>query len=319
MGTKTVLNEFVAYLNFAALPPDTFAPRSRLILTYALCGFANFGSLGIVIGGLGVMVPERRHEVVALGMRSILSGTLATCMSGAVVGAAGGDRGGNTVDGRRPSVSSLRGIVAAGHPQAAQAGAAILRAGGNAFDAAAATAAALNVTEPYMSGLAGMGMATCYIAAERRVRTLDFITRVPSEFPAGRFTDREELARGPIAAGTPGNLAGWCELVRAYGRKSLAEVFAPAIALARDGFPLVEYNVSAINDTVAEFKGRHAFYDDWARTYTGGGDATIRQGAAPARPGAHLRGDRRRRAALPAWRRAGQARSSRMSAAWAAA
>src|SRR3984957_15899721 len=86
MGTKTVLNEFVAYVDFSALPPDTFMPRSRLILTYALCGFANFGSLGIVIGGLGVMVPERRHEVVALGMRSILSGTLATCMSGAVAG-----------------------------------------------------------------------------------------------------------------------------------------------------------------------------------------------------------------------------------------
>jgi CNT family concentrative nucleoside transporter len=90
MGTKTVLNEFVAYLNFSALPPDTFAPRSRLIVTYALCGFANFGSLGIVIGGLGAMVPERRHEVVALGMRSILSGTLATCMSGAVAGVLAG-------------------------------------------------------------------------------------------------------------------------------------------------------------------------------------------------------------------------------------
>jgi gamma-glutamyltranspeptidase/glutathione hydrolase len=180
------------------------------------------------------------------------------------------------VDGKRPSVSSLRGIVAAAHPQAAQAGAAILRAGGNAFDAAAATAAALNVVEPYMSGLAGMGMATCYIAAERRVRTLDFITRVPLEFPAGRFTNREELSRGPIACGAPGNLAGWCELVRAYGTKSLAEVYAPAIALARDGFPLVEYNVSAINDTVVEFKGRHGFYDEWARTYTvGGGDATL--------------------------------------------
>jgi CNT family concentrative nucleoside transporter len=86
MATKTVLNEFVAYLNLSTLPPDTFAPRSRLILTYALCGFANFGSLGIVIGGFGAMVPERRHEVVALGLRSILSGTLATCMSGAVVG-----------------------------------------------------------------------------------------------------------------------------------------------------------------------------------------------------------------------------------------
>jgi concentrative nucleoside transporter, CNT family len=86
MGTKTVLNEFVAYLNFSALPPDSFGPRSRLIITYALCGFANFGSLGIMIGGLGVMIPERRHEVVALGLRSILSGTLATCMSGAVAG-----------------------------------------------------------------------------------------------------------------------------------------------------------------------------------------------------------------------------------------
>jgi soluble P-type ATPase len=155
--------------------------------------------------------------------------------------------------GKRPSVSSLRGIVAAAHPQAAQAGAAILRDGGNAFDAAAATAAALNVVEPYMSGLAGMGMATCYIAAEQRVRTLDFITRVPSEFPAGRFTDREQLSRGPIATGTPGNLAGWCELVKRYGRKQLADVFAPAIDLARNGFPLTEYNVSAISDTAAEF------------------------------------------------------------------
>jgi concentrative nucleoside transporter, CNT family len=90
MGTKTVLNEFVAYLNFSALPPDAFAPRSRLIVTYALCGFANFGSLGIVIGGLGAMLPERRHEVVALGLRSILSGTLATCMSGAVAGVLAG-------------------------------------------------------------------------------------------------------------------------------------------------------------------------------------------------------------------------------------
>src|SRR3984885_4435533 len=86
MATKTVLNEFVAYLNFSQLPLATFFPRTRMILTYALCGFANFGSLGIMIGGLGAMVPERRHEGVALGMRSILGGTLATCMSGAVAG-----------------------------------------------------------------------------------------------------------------------------------------------------------------------------------------------------------------------------------------
>ncbi len=87
MATKTVLNEFVAYASLGSGGAGMFSPRSRLILTYALCGFANFGSLGILIGGLGAMVPERREEVVALGLRSILSGTLATCMSGALAGA----------------------------------------------------------------------------------------------------------------------------------------------------------------------------------------------------------------------------------------
>jgi concentrative nucleoside transporter, CNT family len=85
MGTKTVLNEFIAYVDLSQLPADALSARSRLIMTYALCGFANFGSLGILIGGMGAMVPERRPEIVALGLRSILSGTLATCMSGAVV------------------------------------------------------------------------------------------------------------------------------------------------------------------------------------------------------------------------------------------
>src|ERR1700726_5257843 len=86
MGTKTVLNEFIAYVDLSRLPPEALSDHSRLIMTYALCGFANFGSLGILIGGMGAMVPERRAEIVGLGLRSILSGTLATCMSGAVVG-----------------------------------------------------------------------------------------------------------------------------------------------------------------------------------------------------------------------------------------
>jgi CNT family concentrative nucleoside transporter len=86
MGTKTVLNEFVAYIDMAHLPPGALSPHSRLILTYAMCGFANFGSAGIMIGGMGAMAPERKHDIVALGLRSILSGTIATCMSGAVVG-----------------------------------------------------------------------------------------------------------------------------------------------------------------------------------------------------------------------------------------
>jgi concentrative nucleoside transporter, CNT family len=86
MGTKTALNEFVAYLDLAKLPEEALGPRARLIVTYALCGFANFGSLGILVGGLGAMVPERRREITALGLRSIVSGTIATCMSGAVAG-----------------------------------------------------------------------------------------------------------------------------------------------------------------------------------------------------------------------------------------
>ncbi len=86
MGTKTVLNEFIAYVDLAHLPADALGARSRLIMTYALCGFANFGSLGILIGGMASMVPERRDEIVALGLRSIVAGTLATLMTGAVVG-----------------------------------------------------------------------------------------------------------------------------------------------------------------------------------------------------------------------------------------
>ena len=86
LGTKTALNEFIAYIELAKLPPEVLSPRSKLLMTYALCGFANFGSLGILIGGMGAMVPERRGEIVELGMKSILAGTLATCMTAAVAG-----------------------------------------------------------------------------------------------------------------------------------------------------------------------------------------------------------------------------------------
>ena len=86
MGTKTILNELVAYVDFSKLPPDALDPRSRLIMLYAMCGFANFGSLGIMIGGLGTMAPERRNEINSLGPKSIISGTLTTCLMGAIVG-----------------------------------------------------------------------------------------------------------------------------------------------------------------------------------------------------------------------------------------
>ena len=83
LGTKTVINELVAYLELSQM--SHLSERSRLLLTYALCGFANFGSLGIMIGGLGTMSPERRKDVVDLGIKSIVAGTLATCLTAATV------------------------------------------------------------------------------------------------------------------------------------------------------------------------------------------------------------------------------------------
>jgi CNT family concentrative nucleoside transporter len=86
MGIKTVLNELIAYLELAKLPAGALDDRSRLIMLYAMCGFANFGSLGIMIAGLTVMAPERRADIVSLGLKSIVSGTLTTCLMGAIVG-----------------------------------------------------------------------------------------------------------------------------------------------------------------------------------------------------------------------------------------
>ena len=86
MGTKTVLNELIAYVDFSKLDTSALDPRSRLIILYAMCGFANFGSLGIMIAGLGTMAPTRREEINALGLKSIVSGTLTTCLMGAIVG-----------------------------------------------------------------------------------------------------------------------------------------------------------------------------------------------------------------------------------------
>jgi CNT family concentrative nucleoside transporter len=86
MGEKTVLNEFVAYLKLAALPASALDPRARLIMLYAMCGFANPGSVGIMIAGMGGLMPERRNELVPLAMRALLSSTMASGLTGAIVG-----------------------------------------------------------------------------------------------------------------------------------------------------------------------------------------------------------------------------------------
>lgn len=89
MGVKTALNELIAYIQMSRLPETALSPKSRLIMTYAMCGFANFGSMGIMIGGMSAMAPERRDVILPLGFKSIVSGTIATMITGAVAGVVG--------------------------------------------------------------------------------------------------------------------------------------------------------------------------------------------------------------------------------------
>jgi CNT family concentrative nucleoside transporter len=86
LGTKVVLNEFIAFIDLANLPAAALSERTRFILAYAMCSFANFGSVGIIIGGLGALCPERRAEIAGLGMRALAAGIIASLMTGAVVG-----------------------------------------------------------------------------------------------------------------------------------------------------------------------------------------------------------------------------------------
>lgn len=161
----------------------------------------------------------------------------------------------------RPAARGTGGMVTSAHPLASAAGVRILADGGNAFDAIAAVAATLNVVEPFMSGLAGLGMATVWSARERRVRTLDFHPPVPGAFD-GSGLDRLALRDGPNANGVPGNLAGWCFLVSELGTMPLSRVFQDAIRHARDGYPVSPF-YAAMVDTG---RGR-AMQPEWERVY----------------------------------------------------
>ena len=86
LGTKTILNELIAYIDLASLPAGTLDPRATQIMVYAMCGFANFASVGILIAGYSTLVPERRDEIVPLAMRAIVSGTMASGLTGAMIG-----------------------------------------------------------------------------------------------------------------------------------------------------------------------------------------------------------------------------------------
>jgi CNT family concentrative nucleoside transporter len=86
LGTKTILNELIAYINLAAMPAGSLDPRATLIMVYAMCGFANFSSVGIVIAGMSALEPDRRDLVVPLVMRSLLAGTMASGLTGSIIG-----------------------------------------------------------------------------------------------------------------------------------------------------------------------------------------------------------------------------------------
>ena len=147
----------------------------------------------------------------------------------------------------RPTVTGTRGMVACAHPQAALSGARMLLEGGNAFDAAVAVAAALNVVEPYMSGIAGVGYAIVYDAKNDHRRVLDYCGRTPYQARAELFDSPADKDAGPRSCLTPGACGGWLELLERYGRMTPAQVFAPAIDLAENGYAVTVRNSQSMS------------------------------------------------------------------------
>ena len=145
----------------------------------------------------------------------------------------------------RPVAVGVNGMVVSAHPLASLAGLRMLMDGGNAFDGAVATAAALNIVEPFMSGVGGLGVGLVYPAGERRVRVLNFSGRAPKAAEPGLFTDEAKYT-GILASLVPGNAAGWLTLHETYGSMELDRVFGPAIEYAEQGFPATQLTSSSI-------------------------------------------------------------------------
>jgi gamma-glutamyltranspeptidase/glutathione hydrolase len=153
----------------------------------------------------------------------------------------------------RPVAMGVNGMVAAAHPLASAAGVRILADGGNAFDAAVATAATLNVVEPYMSGVGGIGIALVYVAKEDKVRALNFSGRAPKAAEPERFTE-ETQQTGILSSLVPGNVAGWLALHEAYGSMERERLFAPAIGYAENGFPVTYWCSEVMHSSAARLR-----------------------------------------------------------------
>ena len=135
-----------------------------------------------------------------------------------------------------PAVSP-RGVVAAAHPLAAEAGASVMRRGGNAVDAAVAAAFALGVVEPQSSGIGGGGFALVYTARDRKVRVIDFREVGPAAARPDMYIKdgqpRQDLANaGPLSVAVPAAAKGYAELVKRFGKKPLAQITSPAEQIA---------------------------------------------------------------------------------------
>ena len=149
----------------------------------------------------------------------------------------------------RPAVFGVNGMVASAHPLASLAGVRTLMDGGNAFDAVVAVASTLNVCEPYMSGAGGVGLALAYVAAEDRVRALNFSGRTPRAANADEYTESDKDI-GIRSALVPGNVAGWMTLHETYGRLERYPLFNTAIGYAENGIPMTFFNAKSIGRAV---------------------------------------------------------------------
>ncbi|MBT4137709.1 MAG: gamma-glutamyltransferase [Candidatus Latescibacteria bacterium] len=148
----------------------------------------------------------------------------------------------------RSTVTGTQGMVASAHPLATLAGVRMLLNGGNAFDAVVAVAAALNVVEPYMSGIAGVGYALVRNAQDKTMRVLDYCGPTPHEARAELFHKVTDKDHGPRSCLVPGACAGWLELLAKHGTMSPAQVFAPAIELAENGYAVTVRNAQFMSD-----------------------------------------------------------------------
>ena len=164
-------------------------------------------------------------------------------------------------DAHRPVVMGRNGMVCAGHPLAAQAGVSILQRGGNAFDAAIATAAALGVVEPLMSGIGGDGFIMAYRVDDDSLRVCNGTGAAPYAATLERYRQGIPM-KGILSVSVPGLLNAWLDTHEAYGVLPLGEALAPAIALAEDGFPVTHYLSGAIasDPLLCEFPTSRAIF-----------------------------------------------------------